>query len=102
MKHSSKINLVSKTYVVDAIGQRIATDVLKEIWCDFKSVSGQEFAQAGANGIKARFVFAIWEKEYNNETELIFDGVAYSIYRTYSRDDGRIELYTEKRVGVDE
>lgn len=102
MKHSSKVKLVSKTYVTDTIGQRIATDTLREVWCDVKSVSGQEFAQAGANGIKAKFVFAIWEKEYHEESELIFNGVAYSVYRTYSRDDGRIELYTEERVGVDE
>jgi len=102
MKHSSKIKLISKTYVVDAIGQRVATDTLKEIWCDVKSVSGQEFAQAGSEGIKPKFVFAVWESEYNEETELMYDNVAYSIYRTYSRDDGRIELYTQKRVGVNE
>jgi len=102
MKHSSKIKLISKTYTTDAIGQKIATDVLKEVWCDVKSISAQEFANSGVIGIKPQFVFCVWSKEYAEETELIYNNVAYSIYRTYLRDDGRIELYTEKKVGVNE
>lgn len=102
MKHSSKIKLVSKSYSVDPIGQRIAADVLTEVWCDVKSISGQEFASAGANGIKPYLVFMVWESEYKGELELMHNNELYSIYRTYSRDDGRIELYTQKRVGVNE
>lgn len=102
MKHSSKIKLISKTYTTDLIGQRVPLISMREIWCDVKSVTGQEFANSGVNGIKAEFVFSVWMAEYNNETELMFNDVAYSIYRTYLRDDGRIELYVQKRVGVNE
>lgn len=37
--------------------------------------------------------------EYRNEDEIVFGDNKYSIYRTYARDDGFIELYTEKKVG---
>lgn len=94
-----QIKLISKTYTVDAIGNRQATTTYKEVFCDVKSVTSQEFANAGQIGIKPSDVFIIWAHEYEGNEEVLADGEIYSIYRTYKREDGRIELYTEKRIG---
>ena len=37
--------------------------------------------------------------EYEGQMRVKYGNDIYSIYRSYVRDDGRIELYTEKRVG---
>lgn len=93
-----QINLVKKTYTADSIGNLNATISKRTVFADIKSISGQEFANAGQNGIKPALVFVIWTNEYDNEEEIEY-GIVYSIYRRYVRDDGRIELYTEERVG---
>ena len=99
MKHSSKVKLIEKTYTVDSIGQRVPQDILHEVWCDVKSISAKEFANGNLIGIKPDYVISIWQNEYHNEAECIYQDIYYSIYRTYLKDDGRIELYVEKRVG---
>lgn len=94
------IELVSKTYSVDSIGNRVPTDTLKSLFASIRSVYRTEFANAGQNGIKAAYIFTIWDYEYNGQDELVYNSEYYSIYRNYIRKDGRIELYTEKKVGA--
>lgn len=93
-----KINLLSKTYTQDNIGNFKETTTSKTVFCDVKSISGQEFYNAGQNGIKPSLVFVIWEHEYGGEEEVEYLSTTYAVYRTFVRDDGRIELYTERRT----
>jgi hypothetical protein len=44
----------------------------------------------------------IWQTEYSGEELLKYDDNIYSIYRTYLRDDGRIELYVTLKKGEEE
>jgi SPP1 family predicted phage head-tail adaptor len=99
MNRAKKIALQTKTYTVDAIGQRIPTVVDKPVFAYVRSASQSEFFNAGEDGLKPDKVFDVRMTEYANETELKYGGDTYVIYRTYLRDDGRIELHTEKRVG---
>lgn len=96
---SCKIDLISYTYTSDSIGELQPVETVRNIFANVRSVYGTEFARSGEQGIKAAKIFTIWENEYEDEEELLFGSERFSIYRTYVRADGRIELYTEKKVG---
>jgi len=99
MNRAKKIILLTNTYTKDDIGQLIPTVEEKEIFALVSSASQSEFFNAGQNGFKADKVFDVLVTEYDGQTEVVYKEDTYSIYRTYEREDARIELYAEKRVG---
>lgn len=52
--------------------------------------------------MKPEFRFMIWQTEYDGEETLEYNDAVYSIYRTYLRDDGRVELYVTLKKGDEE
>ena len=64
-----------------------------------RSASQSEFFNAGEAGFKPDKVFDVLLTEYDGQSGVEFGSDVYTIYRTYDRDDGRVELYAEKRVG---
>lgn len=100
MNKAKKIKLLTNTYTVDAIGQRIPTVTEKSVFAIVRSASQSEFFNAGENGLKPDKSFDVLMTEYDGQTDLIYSGDRYSVYRTYNNyETGRVELYTEKRVG---
>lgn len=99
MNRAKKIKLLTSTYTTDAIGQRVPTKTEKSVFAPIRSESQSEFYSAGEQGLKPDKVFDVLITEYDGQTELVYNRSTYSVYRTYERDDGRVELHTEKRVG---
>lgn len=54
---------------------------------------------AGQMGFKPELRFKVWRSEYSGENIVKYNDVRYSIYRTFEAEDGRIELYAERRSG---
>lgn len=102
MNHAHKITLLTSKYTQDAIGQWIKTVEETDVFGLVSSVTMSEFYQAGMQGFKPDFRITIWMTEYHDEEELVYNDKVYSIYRTYIRDDGRIELYVTERKGDEE
>ena len=102
MNHAYKITLLTSKYTQDAIGQWIKTVEETDVFGLVSSVTMSEFYQAGMQGFKPDFRITIWMTEYHDEEELVYNDKVYSIYRTYIRDDGRIELYVTERKGDEE
>lgn len=104
MDRSTTINLITKTYSEDAIGQRIPTTESRTVFCSVESVTRAEFQAAGELGHKAEFVVTMFAPDYQGEDtcELSVFGssAVYSIYRTYLKGNELIELYLEKKVGA--
>lgn len=100
MDRSKVITLVSQTYEYDAIGQKKPVESLSEVFCDIQSVSMSEFIAAGTIGIKPDYKITMNRYDYNGELELIIDGTRYGVYRTYTYRTDDIELYVEKKAGV--
>lgn len=100
MDRSNEINLIAKSYIVDAIGQHIPQESCREVFCSVSSVSGSEFLEAGRNGIKAEYKITMFAPDYEGEEIAELDGIRYGIYRTYIGKSENIELYLEKKVGV--
>lgn len=99
MNKAKKIKLIANAYTSDSIGQLIPTESEKSVFAKIRSASQSEFFNAGENGLKPDKVFDVLMTEYEGQMRVKYDNDNYSVYRTYLRDDGRVELYTEKRVG---
>lgn len=98
MNIAEKISLVTKAYSVDSIGQRVETRSTKEIFALVESASQSEFFNGGQNGLRPEYKFTVLLNEYGGQETLIYKSVEYDIYRTYRRNDGRIELHTQRAL----
>jgi len=100
MNNAYKISLISKTYTTSDIGVPVATETKKAVYAIKSSVNQSEFYQAGMVGLEPNACYAVRITEYSGEDELEDNGTKLTIYRTYNRTDGRVELYTTKRKGT--
>lgn len=88
------------TVVEDELGQKEETETFsRQVFCEKKSVPQSEFFQAGQNDIKASCVLIVHVLDYQDERKVQYKEKEYSIYRTYERDDEKIELYCEVVAG---
>lgn len=93
------INLISRTFTSDTIGQQVATGTIKTVVAELKSINRSEWVaarQVGYNPVVTAIVSAF---DYNNEEIVEIDSERYVVYRTYSRKDDYIELMLRKKVG---
>lgn len=99
MIRNTTVNLIKKTYTPDEIGQQIPTETIKTVFCEIQSISQNEFFKAGQSGLKPQYKILIWGFEYSGEIAIELDGKKYSVYRTFLRNDEKIELYLTEKVG---
>lgn len=94
--------LVSYTETQDSAGFTgdSRTRIAKQVWCGVSSVSGQEIARFGQNGIKPALKVAVWADEYDDQEEVLVNGKLYGVYRTYQSGADEVELYLERKAGV--
>lgn len=93
------INLISRTFTSDTIGQQVATETIKTVVAELKSINRSEWVaahQVGYNPVVTAIVSAF---DYNNEEIVEINSERYVVYRTYSRKDDYIELMLRKKVG---
>lgn len=84
-----------KILILDGITVRVKT-----VFCNVNSVSRNEFFEAGRNGLNPEFVFTMFFGDYEGEHTLIYNGLAYAVYRTYRGRNDTIELYVERKGGT--
>ena len=92
--------LLSTTYTPNKYGVPVATATKTEVLCERHSVTRSEFFEAGRNGFNPSYVFTVFKGDYQGELICEYDGLTYSIYRTYETDDDYIELYVERKAGT--
>lgn len=102
MDRSNVIKLISETFTQDEIGQYVAIETSKAVYCDVKSVSRAEWYDAGREGHKPSYVFVMFAPDYSNEQIIEYNGNRYGIYRTYIGKNEQIELYAEEKGGRNE
>lgn len=100
MDRSEVIKLISVSYTTDALGQRIPTESATTRYCQLSSVSQAEWFEAGRNGLKAEYRAVMDANEYGGEEIAEINGVRYGVYRTYRTRSDTIELYLERKAGV--
>lgn len=92
--------LIGKTITMNARKQEVETDTRTEIMALYESVSQSEFYKGGEAGLKPEFRLTTAIIDYSGEKEVELDGKRYGIYRTYEVDKDYIELYCERKGGV--
>ena len=71
-----------------------------EVFAQVESVGQREFFAAAETGLKPEYKVSVWAEEYTGQPVVIVGGKRYSVYRTYLRTDGKIELYLSEKAGV--
>lgn len=100
MDRSNVISLVSTSQTQDAFGVWRQTETKRDVFCQVDSVTRAEFFEAGRSGLNPEFRFTLFAGDYNGESIAIFNGKAYSVYRTYHARTDEIELYVERKGGT--
>lgn len=100
MNQSIKISLIKKTYTVDSIGNPVATEEKLERYAMMSNINQSEYYSAELQGMRPYACYTVRLMEYGGEDELEVGGKRLTIYRTYNRTDGRVELYTVERKGT--
>ena len=96
------IYLISRQQHRDENGvMRKLAPVSREVFAQVDSVTRSEFFDAGRNGLKPEYRFTIFWAEWQGERECEYNGVAYSVYRSYHvPGTDYLELYVERKAGV--
>ncbi len=100
MDRSDVINLIGFTQTQDDYGQWIETPTSKQVYCQVESVGQREFFEAGRNGLNPQFKFTLFGGDYNNESVVEYKGNQYAVYRTYLTKTDKMELYVERKGGI--
>ena len=102
MNLAEKIKLLTIEYTQDDLGEWTETRTEIDVFARIESISMNEFYEAGMQGFKPEYKMMVWLNEYNDQELLEYNSKVYTVYRTYRRDDGRIELYVTERKGAEE
>jgi|SRR3954453_7660857 SPP1 family predicted phage head-tail adaptor len=92
--------LLSITSEPDELGQPIKTEKSFMVFCSKISITRAEFNAAGQLGHKPDMMLLVDADAYDKEQYLKYNEKKYSIYKSYQRFDGFIELYCEVKTGV--
>ena len=90
--------MIAQTFTEDALKQQIAKDTERNVFCEVSSIQASEFAQAGQEGLKAKWRVKVFRYDYQGERAAILNGQRYEIYRTYLGKNEKVELYLARRV----
>lgn len=101
MDRSTVITLIGRSRQQDEYGVwRDNVETRREVFAQVNSVSRAEFFSAGQTGMKPEYMFAVFFGDYDGEQLVEYNGVTYSIYRTYHARNDSMELYVERKEGV--
>lgn len=92
--------LVHEEIVINEYYQEEKKETLRKVYCKKGSITRSEFYSSGKQGMKPSFVLVVAKIDYEDEEEVQYNEKRFSIYRTYEVDADYIELYCEKKVGV--
>ena len=100
MNRSNVCTLVKETFTQNDYGVYVSSVSETQVFCDVTSVTASEWFEGGRNGLNPEKRVKMFLYDYDGEKIVDVGGVKYSVYRTYI-DRDQIELYLEKRKGVE-
>lgn len=101
MDRSTPIYLVSETYTEDQYGVLQPSTEKRLVYANITSVSQSEWFEGGRNGLNPEYRMIMFAPDYQGEEIVEYNGVQYAIYRTYHARTDVLELYVEKRKGME-
>lgn len=100
MRMHDLITLYTVAQTQGPLGEWKSVTVPTDVPCEIRSISRQEWTQAGQRGFAPVITAVIFSGNYNGQTRAKLGDRYYAIYRTYDRDDETTELYLEYQTGV--
>ncbi len=95
------IALVSESYAVDELKQRVPADTSRPVWANIQSVTRSEFFAAGKSGLEPELVAVIPLVNYGGERVAVVRGQTYAVYRTFVKEESDdVELYLQRKEGL--
>lgn len=102
MDRSTPIYLIAESYEEDSYGVLQPTATKRLVYANVTSVTASEWFEGGRNGLNPEYRVRMFGPDYEGEDVVEISGVQYSIYRVYQARADVIELYVEKRKGVED
>ena len=93
------LTLVAQTITTDQYGNEVAAEEETTVFCEVDSITQSEFYQAANTELNPEYKFTIFFGDYDGQPIVIYNGVRYSIYRSYRTGDD-LELYVERKIGT--
>ena len=100
MDRSDVCTLVAYARSQDAYGVWQDTKTEREVFCSVESITRTEFFDGGRIGLNPDLKFTLFYPDYQGEEEVVYDGAAYGVYRTFHAKTDEMELYVERKGGV--
>lgn len=98
MRHRDVIYLISVEIIEDDLGNQIKQETARLVFANEWNLTAAEFYQAGNQGLKPEKAFEIYTLDYQNEEELGYEGMTYTIIRTQNRGDKTI-ITAQRKIG---
>ena len=96
-----KLTLISLTANgKDSIGQPLEKSSEREILAEVTSVNSTEYFSGRQGGLSPALRFRVDRFGYQGEKICKYNGIRYSIYKTYESDNNYIDLYAEEENGT--
>lgn len=100
MDRSDVVTLIAQTFTQDEIGQEIAEETGRDVFCNVSSITRNEWFEAAKSGFQPQFRMTMFRYDYQQERMVEYQGMRYAVYRTYESQKELIELYLEEQAGV--
>ena len=100
MDRSDVVSLIAQTFAQDEIGQEIAGETKRNVFCNVSGITRNEWFEAAKSGFQPQLRLTVFRYDYQNERIVEYRGARYAVYRTYESQKELIELYLEAQVGV--
>lgn len=100
MDRSKVIQLITQEKAQDEYGVWRTTESARSVFCSVDSVTRNEFFEGGRNGLNPEYRITMFAYDYNGETVIKYEGQRYGVYRTYFGRDDTIEIYVERKGGM--
>lgn len=101
MKKSDVAYLVSESWTQDNTGVQRRSTEKRKVFVKVSSVNSQEWFEGGRNGLNPQYRFTMFQFDYLGEKIIEYNGIQYTVYRTFNKSVDEIELYTELKKGND-
>ena len=93
MLFAQTCDLIAQTFVVNSVGDSIATETSRTVFCEFQSIGLKRKVDAAATGLNVEFKLILKDiEEYKDEQIVVYANKRYNVKNVFIRDDQLVEL----------
>lgn len=93
MLFAQTCDLIAQTFAVNSVGDSIATETSRTVFCEFQSIGLKRKVDAAATGMNVEFKLVLKDiAEYQGEEIVVYGEKRYNVKNVFIRDDQLVEL----------